>query len=65
MIQDSLRQAIALYDRFTHEGMNRRRFMGESRSYVAPVEPAPIEAAPVDSRTPAANAAAPSSNTER
>src|SRR3954468_9344350 len=29
MIQDSLRQAIALYDRFTHEEMNRRRFMAE------------------------------------
>lgn len=45
--------------------VNRRRFMGESRSYVAPVEPAPIEAAPVDSPTPAASAAAPSSTTER
>ena len=45
--------------------VNRRRFLGESRSYVAPVEPAPIEAAPVDSPTPAASAAAPSSITER
>jgi len=45
--------------------VNRRRFMGESRSYVAPVEPAPIEAAPVDSPTPAASAAALSSTTER
>jgi conjugative transfer region protein TrbK len=45
--------------------VNRRRFMGESRSYVAPLEPAPIEAAPVDSPTPAASAAAPSSTTER
>lgn len=45
--------------------VNRRRFMGESRSYVAPVEPAPIEAAPVDSPTPTASAAAPSSTTER
>lgn len=45
--------------------VNRRRFMGESRSYVAPVEPAPIEAAPVDSPTPVAGAAAPSSTTER
>jgi conjugative transfer region protein TrbK len=45
--------------------VNRRRFMGESRSYVAPVEPAPIEAAPVDSPTPVASAAAPSSTTER
>jgi len=45
--------------------VNRRRFMGESRSYVAPVEPAPIEAAPVDSPTPAASAVAPSSTTER
>ncbi len=45
--------------------VNRRRFMGESRSYVAPVEPAPIEAAPVDSPKPAASAAAPSSTTER
>lgn len=45
--------------------VNRRRFMGESRSYVAPVEPAPIEAAPVDSPTPATSAAAPSSTTER
>lgn len=26
--------------------VNRRRFMGESRSYVAPVEPAPVEPAP-------------------
>ena len=45
--------------------VNRRRFMGESRSYVAPVEAAPIEAAPVDSPTPSASAAAPSSTTER
>ncbi|NOW44919.1 conjugative transfer region protein TrbK [Novosphingobium sp. SG751A] len=45
--------------------VNRRRFMGESRSYVAPVEPTPIEAAPVDSPTPTASAAAPSSTTER
>ena len=45
--------------------VNRRRFMGESRSYVAPVEPAPVEAAPVDSSTPTASAAAPSSTTER
>jgi conjugative transfer region protein TrbK len=45
--------------------VNRRRFMGESRSYMAPVEPAPIEAAPVDSPTPAASAAAPLSTTER
>jgi conjugative transfer region protein TrbK len=45
--------------------VNRRRFMGESRSYVAPVEPAPIEAAPVDSTTPAASEVAPSSTTER
>jgi conjugative transfer region protein TrbK len=45
--------------------VNRRRFMGESRSYVTPVEPAPIEAAPVDSPTPVASAAAPSSTTER
>jgi conjugative transfer region protein TrbK len=27
--------------------VNRRRFMGESRSYVAPVEPAAIEPAPL------------------
>jgi len=26
--------------------VNRRRFMGESRSYVAPVEPPPLERAP-------------------
>jgi conjugative transfer region protein TrbK len=45
--------------------VNRRRFMGESRSYVPPVEPPPIEAAPVDSPTPAASAVAPSSTTER
>lgn len=45
--------------------VNRRRFMGESGSYVAPVEPAPIEAAPVDNQTPPASAAAPSSTTER
>jgi carboxymethylenebutenolidase len=29
MIQDTLRRAIALYDRFTHEGMDRRRFISE------------------------------------
>ncbi len=45
--------------------VNRRRFMGESRSYVPPIEPAPIEAAPVEGPTPAAKAAAPSSTTER
>lgn len=45
--------------------VNRRRFVGESRSYMAPDEPAPIEASPLDSPTPAANAAAPSSTTER
>jgi len=45
--------------------VNRRRFMGESRSYVAPVEPAPIETAPVDIPTPTADAAASSSTTER
>ena len=45
--------------------VNRRRFIGESRSYVPPVEPAPIEAAPVDSPTSATSAAAPSSTRER
>ena len=44
--------------------VNRRRFMGESRSYVPPIEPAPIEAAPVDILTPTADAAS-SSTTER
>jgi len=44
--------------------VNRRRFMGESRSYVAPAEAPPIEAAP-DSPTPAGSAAAPSTTTER
>ncbi len=29
MTQDSFRRAITLYDRFTHEGMDRRRFMSE------------------------------------
>jgi carboxymethylenebutenolidase len=29
MTEDSLRRAITLYDRFTHEGMDRRRFMAE------------------------------------
>src|SRR5579864_2200969 len=29
MTHDPLRRAIALYDRFTHEGMDRRRFMAE------------------------------------
>ena len=29
MTQDSLRRAITLYDRFTHEGMDRRRFIAE------------------------------------
>lgn len=45
--------------------VNRRRFMGESRSYMAPVAPAPIEPAPIDSPTPVASVAAPSSTTER
>jgi len=27
MTNDPLRRAIALYDRFTHEGMDRRRFL--------------------------------------
>lgn len=41
--------------------VNRRRFMGESRSYVAPVEPPPIEPAPSASSqaAPAAPAAIP------
>lgn len=29
MAHDPIRQAIALYDRFTHEGLDRRRFMAE------------------------------------
>jgi carboxymethylenebutenolidase len=29
MTEDPVRQAIALYDRFTHDGLDRRRFMAE------------------------------------
>ena len=44
--------------------VNRRRFMGESRSLVVPVEPAPIEPAPADPLTVPAGAGAPSTTSE-
>jgi len=44
--------------------VNRRRFMGESRSLVVPVEPAPIEPAPADPLTVPAGASAPSTTSE-
>ncbi|KRB86721.1 hypothetical protein ASE00_08560 [Sphingomonas sp. Root710] len=44
--------------------VNRRRFMGESRSLVVPVEPAPIEPAPANPLTVPAGAGAPSTTWE-
>jgi len=44
--------------------VNRRRFMGESRSLVVPVEPAPIEPTPDDRSTAPAGAGAPSTTSE-
>ena len=44
--------------------VNRRRFMGESRSLVVPVEPAPIEPAPADPLTVTAGAGARSTTSE-
>lgn len=44
--------------------VNRRRFMGESRSLVMPVEPAPIEPTPADPPTVPAAGGAPSTTSE-
>lgn len=45
--------------------VNRRRFMGESRSYVMPVEPSPIERAPAASSQAASAAPTDLSTPER
>ncbi|PZU10743.1 putative entry exclusion protein TrbK-alt [Sphingomonas sp.] len=44
--------------------VNRRRFMGESRSLVVPIEPAPIEPAPADPPIVPAAGGAPSTTLE-
>ena len=45
--------------------VNRRRFMGESRSLVVAVEPAPIEPALAEARAAMAGPAVPPATTER